>query len=99
MKTQGSSAATTDLFLESAYFSPIIIAGRARNLGLHTDSSHRFERGVDFELQHEAIERATALLLELVGGQAGPVTEVVSEQNLPQKSAIQLRKIQKWKVL
>jgi phenylalanyl-tRNA synthetase beta chain len=74
---------TQDILLESAYFNPIAIAGKARNYGLHTDSSHRFERGVDFELQRTAIERATALLLEIVGGEAGPVVEKISEAELP----------------
>ena len=74
---------TQDILLESAYFNPIAIAGKARNYGLHTDSSHRFERGVDFDLQRTAIERATALLLEIVGGEAGPVVEKISEAELP----------------
>jgi len=80
----GVNAETTqDILLESAYFNPISIAGKARNFGLHTDSSHRFERGVDFELQRTAIERATALLLDIVGGEAGPVVEKTSEADLP----------------
>src|SRR5690606_1707801 len=79
------------LFLECAFFTPARIAGRARQYGLHTDSSHRFERGVDYQLQHRALERATALLLELVGGQAGPVIEVTSETHLPRVAPISLR--------
>jgi phenylalanyl-tRNA synthetase beta chain len=67
------TAATQDIFLEGAFFSPVAIAGKARNYGLHTDSSHRFERGVDYKLQETAIERATALLLDAVGGEAGPL--------------------------
>ncbi len=70
---------TKDIFFESAFFVPEKIAGKARNYGLHTDSSHRFERGVDSELQTLAIERATALLVEICGGQPGPVTETVAE--------------------
>jgi phenylalanyl-tRNA synthetase beta chain len=81
---------TQDILLESAYFNPIAIAGKARNYGLHTDSSHRFERGVDFELQRKAIERATALLLEIVGGEAGPVVEKTSAANLPSCAEITL---------
>ncbi len=81
---------TQDILLESAYFNPISIAGKARNYGLHTDSSHRFERGVDFELQRNAIERATALLLEIVGGEAGPVVEKTSEADLPSCAEIVL---------
>ena len=83
---------TTNLFLESAYFSPQFIAGRARSYGLHTDSSHRFERGVDPELQEKAMERATALLLDIVGGEAGPVIDIKSEKDLPEQEAITLRR-------
>jgi len=82
---------TTHLFLEAAFFNPIAVAGRAREYGLHTDSSHRFERGVDPELPKLAIQRATALLLDIVGGQAGVITEVVSKSDLPQARVIQLR--------
>lgn len=87
----GVSAQTRDLFLESAFFDPIALAGKARGYGLHTDASHRFERGVDFELARQAMERATALLLEIVGGEAGPVVEVVSEADLPKRDAVILR--------
>jgi phenylalanyl-tRNA synthetase beta chain len=83
---------TQDLMLESAFFDPIAIAGKARRYGLHTDSSHRFERGVDFELQRNAMERATALLLDIVGGEAGPISEVLSTENLPHLPSIQLRR-------
>ncbi|NQY26798.1 MAG: phenylalanine--tRNA ligase subunit beta [Piscirickettsiaceae bacterium] len=83
--------ATQNLFLEAAFFNPTSIAGRARAYGLHTDSSHRFERGVDPKLARKAIERASALLLDIVGGQAGPITEVVSESDLPKAAVINLR--------
>lgn len=83
--------ATQDIFLESAFFTPASVAGRARRYGLHTDSSHRFERGVSPELAAQAMERATALLLEIAGGNAGPLSEVVSPQNLPELRAITLR--------
>ncbi len=83
---------TRNLFLEVAYFAPEKIAGKARVYGLTTDSSHRFERGVDPELQWRAMERATGLLLEMVGGEAGPVVEAVSEQHLPVKHAVLLRR-------
>jgi len=66
---------TKDVFLECAFFAPLAIAGRARGYGMHTDASHRYERGVDFNLQHRAVERATELLLEIVGGEPGPITE------------------------
>jgi phenylalanyl-tRNA synthetase beta chain len=83
---------TRDIFLESAFFNPLTIAGRARQYGLHTDSSHRFERGVDPQLQAKAIERATELLLDIVGGQAGPVITAVDEAKLPEAVEIMLRK-------
>ncbi|MDF2490820.1 MAG: pheT, partial [Pseudomonas sp.] len=82
---------TRDLFLESAFFDQIAIAGKARSYGLHTDASHRYERGVDSRLAREAMERATALLLEIVGGEAGPIIEAVSEQHLPNIAPVTLR--------
>ena len=85
------SDSTTDIFFESAWFDPIAIAGKARNYGKHTDSSHRFERGVDSELQIDAIERATALMLEICGGEAGPVTVTEASDYLPKPASIQLR--------
>ena len=72
-----------DIFLESAFFAPLAILGKARQYGLHTDASHRYERGVDPQLQRDAMERATALLLDIVGGEAGPVVEAKSEQHIP----------------
>lgn len=83
---------TQNIFLESAFFNPLSIAGRARSYGLHTDSSHRFERGVDPQLQRKALERATGLLLKIVGGQAGPMIEVASAEHLPQPATILLRR-------
>ena len=88
----GVNADTQDLFLESAFFDPIAIAGKARSYGLHTDSSHRFERGVDFELQRNAMERATALLVDIVGGDVGPIIEELSTEQLPHLPSIQLRR-------
>ena len=85
------SAGSRNLFLESAFFAPQPMAGQARGYGLHTDSSHRFERGVDFNLQRRAMERATELLLDIAGGSAGPVTEVVSENQLPERAPVTLR--------
>ena len=81
---------TRDIFLESAYFDPIAIAGRSRTYGMHTDSSHRFERGVDPKLQEVAIERATALLLDIVGGEVGPLTVVEEKAYLPQQAKVTL---------
>lgn len=80
-----------DIYLECAFFDPIAIAGRARSYGMHTDASHRYERGVDFELQAKAVERATNLLLEIVGGEAGPVVEAVAEDKLPTRDDVILR--------
>ncbi|MGI9279164.1 MAG: phenylalanine--tRNA ligase subunit beta [Endozoicomonas sp.] len=87
----GVSQTTRNVLLEAAFFDPITIAGKARSYGLHTDASHRFERGVDFQLQRKAIERATALIQEICGGQPGPVAEVVSEEHLPTLSTVTLR--------
>ena len=87
----GVSAKTKDVFLEAAFFDQITVAGKARSFGLHTDASHRFERGVDSELQRKAIERATQLVLDICGGEAGPVTEVASEVNLPKQREVILR--------
>lgn len=81
--------ATTDIFLESAFFAPSIIAGKARRLGLSTDSSYRFERGVDFGNTRNALEYATKLILEICGGQAGEVTQVTG--TLPVRHSVKLR--------
>lgn len=82
---------TTDIFLESAFFEPVAIAGKARSYGLHTDASHRFERGVDWQLPAQAIERATELLLSIVGGSAGPTLITEDAQYLPNTAPIVLR--------
>ena len=80
---------TKSIFLECAFFSPLAIAGKARGYGLHTDASHRYERGVDYALQAGALERATALLLEIVGGDAGPVSTAIG--NLPKTRQVRLK--------
>ncbi|WP_426138925.1 phenylalanine--tRNA ligase subunit beta [Pseudomonas sp. DWP3-1-2] len=87
----GVSTKTRDIFLESAFFDQIAVAGKARSYGLHTDASHRYERGVDWQLARTAMERATGLLLEITGGEAGPVIEVVSEKELPSIAPVVLR--------
>lgn len=90
---------TTRVFLESAHFAPSAIIGRARRLGLHTDASHRFERGVDPELPRLALEYATRLVLEILGGKAGPVVEAVNEPDLPRRAPVLLRRERLARVL
>ena len=87
-KATGVTTATRRVVLESAFFSPIAIAGRARRYGLHTDASHRFERGVDPALQQLALERAVELLAQLAGGKAGQIGGAVAEESLPQPSTL-----------
>lgn len=82
---------TTDILFESAFFAPTAIIGKARAYGLHTDSSHRFERGVDPQLQAQAMERATALLLEIAGGQPGPIVEAANPAKIEQRQEVLLR--------
>lgn len=81
---------TQDIFLESAFFAPLAIAGRARRFGLHTDSSQRFERGVDFELPMLAMNRASQLIQEIAGGEFGPITVAEQPDQLPKREAIAL---------
>jgi len=92
----GNDSAVSDethsLFLEGAFFTPLAIAGKARRFGLHTDSSHRFERGVDATLQARAIERATQLIIDIAGGNAGSVAEVTNEESLPKRYSVLLRR-------
>lgn len=80
---------TQAIFLESAFFTPDVMAGKARRLGLSTDSSYRFERGIDFGNTLNALERATALVLDICGGQAGAVTAVTAQ--LPVRKQVTLR--------
>lgn len=81
---------TTDIFLESAYFSSATIAKQRQEYQLNSDSSYRYERGVDYKIQREAIERATALILEIAGGDAGPLIESCTHETLPKKREIRL---------
>lgn len=83
---------TTDIMLECAFFQPLSITGRARAYGLRTDSSHRFERGVDPQVQYKAMERATALLLEICGGSCGPVIDQTAAEALPAVKTVALRR-------
>src|SRR3990172_7953265 len=85
------SNTTRHLFLESAWFRPETISVRARSQGLQTDSSQRFERGVDPDLQKRAMERATSLLQSIVGGKPGPVIEQTARRHLPCAVSITLR--------
>jgi phenylalanyl-tRNA synthetase beta chain len=89
----GSASAVThdsqNIFLESAFFAPNAIAGKSRVLGFGSDSSYRFERGVDSKLQHAAIERATKLIIDICGGVPGPVKEAVGE--LPREAVVRVR--------
>jgi phenylalanyl-tRNA synthetase beta chain len=85
----GVATTTTDVFIESAFFTPDAIAGKGRRLALSTDSSYRFERGIDFAATRMALERATQLLLEICGGQAGAISEVRGA--MPERPGILLR--------
>ncbi len=95
----GITDATTELFLESAFFAPDAIAGKARALGFASDASYRFERGVDFDNTREALERATGLILDICGGQAGPVSEALNRDHLPQRVPVRLRMSRAEKIL
>ncbi|MGY1410313.1 phenylalanine--tRNA ligase subunit beta [Luteimonas sp. A611] len=90
---------TRNVFLEAAHFAPAAIIGRSRRLGMHTDAAHRFERGVDPQLPRDAIEVATRLILDIAGGQPGPVVEAALEAHLPQPQAITLRRARLARVL
>jgi phenylalanyl-tRNA synthetase beta chain len=90
---------TRDVFLESAFFAPEAILGRARRLGLLTDASQRFERGVDPSGQARAIERALALLLPITHGSAAAIAVVTAEKELPQRAAVRLRASQLRRLL
>lgn len=86
------SESTTDVFLEVAYFSPDAVLGRARKLGLQTDASQRFERGVDPTLQERAVERATSLILTIAGGRPGPTQVTQTVAHLPKRASVALRR-------
>ncbi len=98
-ENSGVTAETKDILLESAFFTPTALIGKARSYGLHTDSSHRFERGVDPELQVRAIERATGLLLAIVGGEPGPVEVVSSDEHIEPRPEVILRRTRLAKIL
>ncbi len=93
----GITLETREMFVEAAFFAPTAIAGRARRYGFVSDASHRFERGVDFGGTRRALERATQLILDICGGQAGPVCEAAA--TLPQRQPVRLRPARVTKVL
>jgi phenylalanyl-tRNA synthetase beta chain len=84
-----ADAATTQVFLESAFFHPAAIAGRARRYNFSSDASHRFERGVDFANNVDGIERATRLILDICGGEPGPTDDLVAR--LPERGPVRMR--------
>lgn len=94
-KHSGVQADSQNIFLECAFFAPVAIAGTARRYGLHTDASHRYERGVDFQLQDDALERATQILVDIVGGRPGPVVETIDQGSMPTQARVSLRE---WKL-
>jgi phenylalanyl-tRNA synthetase beta chain len=91
------SGSTNEVFLEAAFFEPTVIAGRTRRLGLSSDAAFRFERGVDFAITLDALERATQLILDVCGGSAGPITEALAK--LPAREPIALRTARAAKVI
>jgi phenylalanyl-tRNA synthetase beta chain len=95
----GVTLDTVDVFLEGAFFTPDAIAGRARVYGFTSDASHRYERGVDFELPARAIERATRLILDICGGAAGPVVEALAPEHLPARLPVRVRPARVRRVL
>lgn len=95
----GTDENTTDILLESAFFHPDAILGKARQYGLHTDASHRYERGVDPQLQATAMARASDMILAICGGEAGPVVEAVDPSALPKQAQVVLRKSRLARVL
>lgn len=93
------SQGTTDVLLEAAFFTPAALAGHMRSLGLLTDASQRFERGVDWNGQVRAVERASELLAGIAGGKYGPTTDTVSKPHLPKAVAVTLRRSRVEKLL
>ena len=82
---------TRNIFLEAAHFTAFELAGKARGFGMHSDASHRFERGVDAQLPPIAMQRATGLLLDIVGGEAGPVIDAMADESMPRMPQVELR--------
>ncbi|HFC93258.1 MAG TPA: phenylalanine--tRNA ligase subunit beta [Leucothrix mucor] len=86
------SESTSNIYLESAYFVPEKMMGKARTYGLHTDSSHRFERGVSPDLQRKAMQRATQLIIEICGGKAGEITDIETREDLQHRNTIAFKR-------
>jgi phenylalanyl-tRNA synthetase beta chain len=96
-ETTKAETTTRNLFLESAFFFPEAIAGRARRFNFASDASHRFERGVDFANNADGIERATQLILDVCGGEPGPTVDLV--KRLPRRKPVAMRLARAQKVL
>ena len=90
---------TVDVFFEGAFWPQDHMAGRARSYGMHTDASLRFERGVDPTGQGRAVDRATELLLQISGGDAGPLVVTTAEKHLPRPRSVHLRRERLSKLL
>ena len=84
----GISNKTKSIYLESAFFTPTAIRGRARKFSIQTDASTRFERGVDFKLQVLAIKRASSLINETLGGDFSPIQEFIRKSSIPKNKDI-----------
>jgi phenylalanyl-tRNA synthetase beta chain len=81
---------STEILLEAAFFEPVALSGIARSYGLHTEASLRFERGVDFNITHQAMERASELILEICGGTASEINENLDTKSLPKLEPIEI---------
>ncbi|CAC9607918.1 Phenylalanyl-tRNA synthetase beta chain (EC 6.1.1.20) [uncultured Gammaproteobacteria bacterium] len=98
-ESSSTQVTTTDILLESAFFEPVSLAGKARDYGLHTESSLRFERGVDFNITELALDRATQLVVEVCGGAASEITSNIDKSALPELAPITITKAKIQKIL
>ena len=98
-EASSTQTTTTDILLESAFFEPVSIAGKARNYGLHTESSLRFERGVDFNITELALDRAAQLVVEICGGEVSDITANIDDSTLPELTPITITKAKIQQVL
>jgi phenylalanyl-tRNA synthetase beta chain len=90
---------TTRVYLEGAFWNPAVIQGKMRRLGVASDAGYRFERGVDFAGCARAVERATQLIVEICGGHAGPLTDVIANDDLPRRDPVRVRPARVAKIL